>query len=424
MNQANPFMTDVSQKFDVVVIGGGPAGMMAAGRAGELGARVLLLEKNARLGAKLLMTGHGRCNLTNKLPVKEFVRAVGPKGSFLFSSLSSFGPEEMINFLTERRLRVRVEDKNRVFPASNRATDVLLVLTEYMRANRVEIRYDAEVSKMVKDDNSIRGVILKSGEEISADNFIIATGGKSYPVTGSNGDGYAWSKFLGHSLAKARPGLTAINLSSHFIKELEGLSLDEVKASLRINSKEVAAKIGDCIFTSNGVSGPLAHDLSRQVPADLNSTCALLLDLKPEMGSADLNGLLQKYFHEAGNKQLKNGLQTILPPKIVPIVLNVAEIVGEKLQNSILKEERQAIADTIKSLEFKVAGLAGFDKANITVGGVSLEEIDPKTMQSKIVPNAYFAGEIIDLDGPTGGFNLQICWSTGFAAGSAAARKQ
>lgn len=412
----------MNNKYDVMVIGGGPAGMMAAARAGELGARVLLLEKNQRLGIKLLITGNGRCNVTNDITAKEFISTIGTNGKFLSSGLHMFGPQTVMSFFEGRGVKLKTEDHDRVFPASNKGLDVLAGLQSYLVASKVEIMYGADVIKLNKSNTHIESVSLSNGTTIKADKFIVTTGGKSYPNTGSTGNGYIWAKKLGHEIITLRPGLAAIDIEEKWVSSLEGISLKNVEISAWKNEKRLMKKTGDLIFTKTGVSGPVIHDISLLISGEVDfSRVKLTLNLLPSVEQEKINLYLQDMFNRDGNKHLINGVSRILPERLADIVLKHARTSPDKKQSEVNKEERSKLAEILGGFRLHVAGVANFDKANVTAGGVSLVEVDPKTMKSKIVNNLYFAGEILDLAGPTGGFNLQICWSTGYLAGQAAA---
>jgi len=430
MSKNNPTNKNNSQKFDVVVIGGGPAGMMAAGRAAELGVRVLLVEKNETLGHKLLMTGGGRCNVTQaEFDDKKLVVEIGKKGKFLFSSLNLFGPEEMMDFLAEQKVPTKIEGGGRVFPVSDKAADVLRALKNYLQKNGVEILFSAAVLgfELSKDDDAkrITGVRLPD-RIIRAKKFILATGGRSYPATGSTGEGYAWARECGHTIITPSPTLVPLKIQEKWVKAAQGVSLEKAQISLMQNDKKIAAQQGDVISTHFGLSGPAILNLSRKLAEFANGKEPLYvsIDLKPELDKKEADIFLQKGFIEYANRNIINYLAEIVPPKLAKIFLQLADIPAEKKTNVITKEERGKIVDLLKDLRLTVVGDTGFDQAMVTRGGVELKEIDPKTMRSKIVPNLYLAGEVLDLDGPTGGYNLQICWSTGRAAGEAAARKK
>jgi hypothetical protein len=414
------------KKYDVAVIGGGAAGMMAAGRAGELGAGVILLEKNTKLGVKLLITGNGRCNLTNKiLDQKILIDKYGKNGKFLYSCFNKFGVEDVLAFFASYGLKTKTEKDNRVFPVSDRSSDVLQVLVNYLIDSNVEIRADSEVANIIVKNKKITKIVLHNNQEIIAKNYIICTGGKSYPQTGSTGDGYDWLKKIGHTINTLYPSLTPVILQDKFIKELEGLSLSNIKINLFKNNnaakgEKIDSCFGDIMFTSDGLSGPAILDFSKKISQALPGELVLKLDLLPEFDSAVLDKKLQQKFTE--NKILKNSLREILPKRLIPVLLELAQIELDKKVNLISRQERRDLIRLIKSFTLKIKSLAGYDKAMITGGGVDLREIDPQTMQSKIIDNLYFAGELIDLAGPCGGFNLQLCWSTGYLAGHVAGK--
>ncbi|MDO8261281.1 MAG: NAD(P)/FAD-dependent oxidoreductase [Candidatus Magasanikbacteria bacterium] len=405
----------------IAIIGGGPAGMMAAGRAGELGARVILLEKNSELGIKLLATGNGRCNLSNYVDsARDLVKRFGKNGNFLFSALHKFGVQETLEFFSHRGLLMKVEKDNRVFPKSERAHDVLQVLVQYLDKGKVEIKKNSAVRKIVAGENKIEKIILNNGEEIIADTYIFAVGGKSYPATGSTGDGFAWLKSLGHSVVKPRPVLGPIVLRDKFVKALEGLSLKDVEIGVYKNDKKVCSTNGDAIFTFDGLSGPAIFDISRAIDFSIDDELELRIDFFAKLDLKKFDIYLQKIFSENNNRLLRNVLATLVPTRLAEVLENTFQLDGDKKINTVSKEERLKIAGLLKSLSFQIRGIAGFERAMVTAGGVSLNEVDPKTLKSKLIDNLYFAGEILDLDGPTGGFNLQACWTTGFVAGESA----
>ena len=392
--------------------------MMAAARAAERGARVVLFEKNKELGLKLLMTGHGRCNLTNLLAdKKENISVYGVNAKFLFSAFKKFGVEDTLNFFAGLNVATKTEDKDRVFPRSNKASDVKRALHNFLKAKKVELVFEAEVKKFVKEKNEIRKVVLANGQEIFAKNFIIATGGKSYPATGSQGDAFAWLAQLGHKTTKPRPALVPVIVKERIVKALEGLSFSNLEISVFHNNKKVISQAGEIIFTADGLSGPLVLDLSSRLGSFLPDSVTLKLDFFPEIKLEKFEAKLQDDFHHSNNKIAKNYLLGFLPLKLIPIILKIAGINGDKPVNLITKEERRALALAIKQFILTVMRLKDFDKAMITAGGVDVREVDPRTMRSKLFENLYFAGEVLDLDGPTGGYNLQICWSTGYTAG-------
>lgn len=402
--------------YDLIVIGGGPAGIMAAGRAAELGAKVLLLEKNKSLGIKLLTTGNGRCNLTNAVSVRELVASFGENGKFLFSAFSKFTPEDVMEFFAQQGVETKIENNNRVFPKSDKAVDILKALTNYLKKNKVEIIFEASVEKIIKKENEISKISLVNGREFSAKNYLITTGGLSYPTTGSTGDGYQWLKSLGHKIIKTYPALVPIIVKEKFVKELEGLSLADVKFIWQKDKKILDSRIGEAIFTANGLSGPAIFAASGVVAKNLPGV-ELIIDLMPEKSLAELDLLLQEKFINQKNKQIKNILVELLSGRLVEQILQIVKVVPIIEVNQITKIDRQKICFAIKNFGFEISSVAGYNKAMLTTGGLEVKEVDPKTMRSKLIKNLFIAGEVLDLDGPTGGFNLQSCWSTGRLVG-------
>lgn len=414
-------MGKTQEKFDVAVIGGGPAGIMAAGRAAELGARVVLIEKNQSLGKKLLISGSGRCNISQaEFNDKKFVEKLGKKGQFLLSALSVFGPEEVVKFFEERGLQIKTERGGRIFPASDKAQDVLNVLLKYLNKNKVELLLGQEVIGLEVKEGRIENVKLKKGE-ITAQSFILCTGGKSYPGTGSTGAGYAWAQKTGHKIINPTPALVPIETKENWVKDLQGLSLKNVSVALFQNNKKHDSRFGEMLFTHFGLSGPIILDLSKKIGELLAvGEVILKIDLKPALDILTLDKRLQRDFKR--NKDFKNYLPELLPQKLGDLILRFTKISPDKKLNSITREERKKLIDVLKGLKLTAKGSVGFSQAIVTSGGVELKEIDSKTMRSKIIRNLFFAGEIIDLDGPTGGYNLQICWSTGRVAGENAGK--
>ena len=411
-------MDKSTKKFDVAVIGGGPAGMIAAGRAAELGAKVVLIEKNSALGKKLLLTGNGRCNITQiDHDAKGFVEKLGKNGKFLFSAFSVFGPNEVVEFFEKRNLLTKVEKNGRVFPVTDDAIDVLSTLTKYLKDGGVEIITDAQVVGFEFVDNRISGVRLQD-QIIQADKFILATGGKAYPATGSTGDGYVWAKELEHTIIPPMPALAPVRISENWAHDLQGLSLEDAHISLWQNEKKQASFQGELLFTHFGLSGPLVINASKAISALLQKgSVTIELELFPELTTFELDKKLVLAFEKNNKKDIKNYFREILSRKMLDLILKLAEIDPDKKLNFLTKKERHKIVTLLKSLKFTVSDVMGFEQAMITSGGVAIKEVDSKTMRSKIIENLYFAGEILDLDGPTGGYNLQICWSTGYLAG-------
>jgi len=407
-------------RYNLAVIGGGPAGMIAAGHAGKLGSRVILLEKNESLGVKFLITGKGRCNITNaEEDLKKIISVYGKNGNFLRYALYQFSNKDIISFLKNLKLKMKVERGGRVFPVSDESRDVLNCLKKYLEENNVSVKLNSLVKKIIidsKDNKKIKKIILKDNQEVVADNFLFATGGKSYSWTGSTGDGYKWLKKLGHTVTKLKPALTPIIVKEKIVEELEGLSLKNVEVSLWENHK-IDSHFGEAIFTENGLSGPVILNLSKKVNENEGKDLKLKIDFKPALDYPTLDKRIQRDFEEQKNRQFKNSLNKLLPKKLIPVIIELSGIEGDKQINEVTKIERKKIIKLLKEFEFNIKGLVGFKKAIITSGGVNLKEVDSKTMKSKIINNLYFAGEILDIDGPTGGYNLQIAWSTGYLAG-------
>lgn len=418
-----------TKDFEVAIIGAGPAGMMAAIRAGELGAKVAVIEKNKKPGRKLLITGKGRCNITqNETELKKLIEKFGVNGKFLFSSLHKFGPREVMDFFASQNLAVKTERGGRVFPVSDKADDVLAVLIKNLERNKVKMIYSAEVLDFKLKDNKIESVTVRdaaSGEEkiTRAEKYILCTGGKSYPATGSSGDGYKWLTKMGHTMIEPRPALVPIITKESWVKEAQGLSLKNVSIRVIQNNKKQAERFGEMIFTHFGVSGPIILDISKKVGELFENGAVILeIDLKPALDFQTLDERLRRDFGKNLNKNFKNYLPELLPRKMIPVIIKLSGISGNKKINSITKIERKNLTQVLKNLKLTASGLKGFDEAIVTSGGVNLKEIDPKTMRSKIIANLFLAGEILDLDGSTGGYNLQVAWSTGYAAGNAAGK--
>ena len=395
--------------------------MMAAGTAALHGAAVVLVEKNSRPGRKLLLTGKGRCNITNADHTpNSFLSHFGDKGKYLHSLLNSFGVDDVMNFFTDRGVSLKVERGNRVFPESDRASDVLGALKDYMADNGVRIMHGCEIREMICENNHISHITTERGE-IKAKQYILCTGGLSYPATGSTGTGLDFARAMGHTIIPPRPSLVPVILKEKWAGEFEGLSLRNVSASLIHNNKKVAEEFGEALFTSKGMSGPIIIDLSKKIGELLPDPLELSIDLKPALDHKKLDERIQRDFSENPTKLFKNSLGRLLPASLIPVIIRHSKINQQKTVSHITRDERNRLVRLMKDFRTTVSGLEGYDKAIITAGGVSLGEIDMRTMRSRIISNLFFAGEIIDIDGPTGGFNLQVCWSTGYAAGKAAA---
>jgi len=411
-----------NNKYNLAIIGGGPAGMIAAGRAAELGARVLLIEKNRRLGVKLSITGKGRCNITNaEEELRDLVNVYGSNGKFLYSALTRFSNHDAIAFFESRGLKTKLERGGRILPASDDAKDVINCLKKYVTENKVEIILDSPVERIVlstkkSEKKKIEKIILVNGEEIFADNYLLATGGKSYPGTGSTGEAYEWLEKLGHRVIEPKPALTPIFVKEKVVKKLEGLSLKNVEVSLW-GKRKLASLFGEALFTAKGLSGPTVLNLSNLINETEDENLKIKIDFKPALDYPTLDRRILRDFEEQKNRQFKNSLDKLLPQKLIPVIITLSGIDENKKVNEVTKGERKKLLNLLKEFELTVKGVVGFEKAIITAGGVDLKEIDPRTMKSKIIDNLYFAGEILDLDGPSGGYNLQVAWSTGYLVG-------
>ena len=410
----------------VVIIGGGPAGMMAAIAASQNGDKVILIEKMKSLGRKLLITGKGRCNITSSLPIEDFIKNTPGNGKFLYSSYKRYTNKDIIKFLKEEGLEVKEERGNRIFPITDKSQDVLNSFVRRLKKNKVEIHYEEKAEEILCDDKVAIGVKTNK-EKIFADKIILATGGKSYPLTGSTGDGYNIAKKLGHSITKINPSLVPLEIyEKNICKELQGLSLKNV--SIKIidddNGKNIYEDFGEMLFTHYGVSGPIILSSSAHLvryknieEKYKNKKIRLVIDFKPALSEQKLEARILRDFEELKNKQYKNSLDKLLPQKLIPIIIGKSKIEASKKVNEITKVERRMLVNVLKNFSVHIEKLRPIDEAIITSGGINIKEIEPKTMSSKLIKNLYFAGEIIDVDGYTGGFNLQIAYSTGYVAG-------
>ena len=414
--------SEENKVWDVAVIGGGPAGMMAAGRAAEKGASVILIEKNKSLGKKLLITGGGRCNVTNaELDTKKLLAKFKDDGKFLFSPFSQWGVRESLDFFHARNMQTKEEGEQRIFPLSNTSRSVWDTLVGYVQQNGVTVMPNAAVTKLHADRDSVTGVELRGGKMIYANSFIIATGGISHPETGSTGDGYAWLRMLGHTVIDASAALVPVALREP-AQGAAGVSVRNAKVTLYQNEVRQAQNKGKILFTHVGLSGPCILNMSRDIGELLKyGPVRIEIDLLPDMGYEKVNEALQATFKENTNKRIKNSLKGLIPPALVTHVLAAAHIDPETSCNSVTREARVRLMKTLKHLNFEAKGLLGMDKAVITAGGVALTEVDFKTMRSLKYQNLFLVGDILNIDRPSGGYSLQLCWTTGFVAGTAAA---
>ena len=409
----------------VVVIGGGPAGMMSAISAAKSGDKVVLLEKNNILGKKILITGKGRCNITSSLDIDDFINNIPGNGRFLYSAFENFDNKDIIELLKKEGVSVKEERGNRYFPTSDRAEDVRMALERETKKAGVDVKLNSKVCGIEIEDSRVKSVVLENGK-IDADKIILATGGKSYPLTGSNGEGYEIAKALGHTIRDVRGSLVPLIAEKSVCSKMQGLSLRNVGIMLYDieKDKKIYSDFGEMLFTHFGVSGPTilsgsAHllrykDVDKKIS---NGKIVLKIDLKPALSFEQLDARILRDFTEVKNKQFKNSLDKLLPKKMIDVVIDKSKIDSEKHVNEITREERMNLVKILKCFVVRIDGFRPVDEAIVTAGGISVKEINPKTMESKIVSGLYFAGEIIDVDAYTGGFNLQIAYSTGFTAG-------
>ena len=409
----------------VVVIGGGPAGMMSAISAAKSGDKVVLLEKNNILGKKILITGKGRCNITSSLDIDDFINNIPGNGRFLYSAFENFDNKDIIELLKKEGVSVKEERGNRYFPTSDRAEDVRMALERETKKAGVDVKLNSKVCGIEIEDSRVKSVVLENAK-IDADKIILATGGKSYPLTGSNGDGYKIAEELGHTIKDVRGSLVPLIAEKSVCSKMQGLSLRNVGIVLYDveKDKKIYSDFGEMLFTHFGVSGPTilsgsAHllrykDVDKKIS---NGKIVLKIDLKPALSFEQLDARILRDFTEVKNKQFKNSFDKLLPKKMIDVVIDKSKIDPEKHVNEITREERMNLVKLLKCLVVRIDGFRPVDEAIVTAGGISVKEINPKTMESKIVSGLYFAGEIIDVDAYTGGFNLQIAYSTGFTAG-------
>lgn len=425
----------------VIVIGGGPAGMFAAYFAAKNGHQVTLLEQNEKLGKKLYITGKGRCNITNASDMEDLFHNVCSNQKFLYSAFYSYTNDQVVDFFESYGLRTKVERGNRVFPVSDHSSDVIATLAKALKDVGVEVKLYTKVSKLLteeyKDEDGksvvadkktgnlkqvIYGVVLEDGKTLNADAVVLATGGISYPSTGATGDGYRFAEKLNHKIIEPTPSLVPFEVKETWVTEMQGLALKNVAITIEREGKKIYNDFGEMLFTHFGVSGPMILSASASIKPeyfkDFVHELKLIIDLKPALDKEQLDKRILKDFEEAKNKQYKNSIQKLLPSKMIPIIIELSGINPDKKVNEITKEERMALVNLLKALPMTVIGLRGWNDAIITKGGVSVKQVNPSTMESKLVNGLYFAGELLDLDAMTGGYNLQIAWSTGYLAGN------
>ena len=404
--------------YDALIVGAGAAGLLCAGAAAGRGLSVLLVDKNDRPGRKLRITGKGRCNVTNNCDNDAFLRAVRRNPRFLYSAINGFSTADTMALFEELGVPLKTERGNRVFPVSDRAGDIVDALCRYVKRSGAAF-HKKEAEGLLLDEGRVKGVICKDGTPLFARRVVIATGGLSYPGTGSTGDGYRFARELGHTVKECRPSLVPMETGEGWTRELQGLSLRNVSAAIYDGKKKLYEEFGEMLFTHYGVSGPLMLTASSYVGEKLIShPLKLMIDLKPALSQEQLDHRILRDFEENKNRQFKNSLGKLFPAKLIPVMVDLSGINPEKKVHEISREERRAFVELVKALPMTLTGLRGFNEAIITKGGVHTKEIDPGTMESRLVKGLYFAGEVLDLDAVTGGFNLQIAWSTGYAAGN------
>ena len=402
----------------VVDIGGGAAGSYAAITAAKNGHDVTLVEKNEKIGKKIYITGKGRCNLTNASDMEVLFSNVMSNRKFLYSAFYACDNSSVIDFFETNGMATKIERGNRVFPVSDHSSDVISTLTKALRKENVRLLFNTSVKNILIEDNAACGVVLSDNTKLKADSVIVATGGLSYKSTGSTGEGHQMAKKLGHKIVECTPALVPFNIKESWVKELQGLSLKNTAIMIYKEKKKVYEDFGEMLFTHFGVSGPMILSASASIkPALFKENLKLVIDLKPALTSEQLDKRILRDFDEEKNKQFKNSIGKLLPQKLVPVIIELSKINPDKKVNEVSKEERLLLVNLIKNLTVTVEGLRDWNEAIITKGGVSVKEVNPSTMESKLINNLYFAGEVLDLDAMTGGYNLQIAWSTGYLAG-------
>ncbi len=410
----------------IIVIGGGAAGMMAAIAAAEKGAEVTLLEQNEKTGKKVFITGKGRCNITNACESEKFFENIISNGKFLYSAFYQMDNQAIIRFFEEAGCKCKEERGERIFPVSDHSSDVIAALNRQMTNRQVKVYLHSKVKELLteqtEEGTQISGVVLADGKHLTADKVIVATGGKSYEATGSTGDGYLFAEAVGHTVKEIKPALVPFTIREEWCMQMQGLALKNVSVLLQCGKKKIYEGFGEMLFTHFGVSGPLILSASSYyVKKYIGQPVTLSIDLKPALTKEQLDKRVLRDFEENRNKQFKNSLDGLLPSKMIPVILKLSGILPEKKVNEVTKEERGMLVELLKNLTMQVTGTRDFKEAIVTQGGVHVKEVNPSTMESKLVKGLYFAGEVLDLDAVTGGFNLQIAWSTGYLAGMSAA---
>lgn len=402
----------------VVVIGAGAAGMMAASTAADRGLNVILLEKNHRVGRKILITGKGRCNITSDCDVEELIENVNKNSKFLYSAFYTFTNTDVIDMFNNLGVKTKTERGKRVFPESDKAHDIANALERQIKNKKVKIMLNSNVDKVISKNNKIEKVILKNKQEIKCDSVIIATGGLSYPLTGSTGDGYKFAKSLGHTIIDTKPSLIGIEVQEKFVSELEKLSLKNVSINVyNSKNKKIYDDFGELEFTKYGLDGPIIKSASCKMKDTTKENYKISIDLKPALDEEKLDKRIQKDFQKYTNKKFEKALDDLLPKRLIPTIIRLSEIDSNTVVHQISKEQRRNLVKLLKNFNFTVKRYRPIEEAIITSGGVKVNEINSSTMESKLVKGLFFAGEVIDVDAYTGGFNLQIAFSTGYLAG-------
>ncbi|KRQ86626.1 Fumarate reductase flavoprotein subunit precursor [Caloramator mitchellensis] len=401
----------------VVVVGGGASGMMAAIIAAKNGKEVLLIEKNDRLGKKIFISGKGRCNVTTSKPIEEIIKNIPGNGKFMYRALNTFSNVDLINFIEKKGIKLKIERGDRVFPESDKSSDIIKCFEKYIDDYNVKVILNSKVTDIFVKDNHIAGIELNGKDIIKCDSVILATGGVSYPGTGSNGEGHKLAQKLGHKITDLKPSLVPLVTKEEWVKDLMGLSLKNVEIKIYNKNKAIYQEFGEMLFTHFGISGPIVLSASRSVVDLLPNEVEVFIDIKPALTFEELDRRILRDFEMFKNKDFKNSLEELLPKKMIPIVIKLSNINPNKKVNSITKAERLGLVKLIKEFKVTVIGTRPIAEAIITRGGVSVKEVDPQTMESKLIKGLFIAGELLDVDAYTGGFNLQIAFSTGYCAG-------
>ena len=401
----------------VIVVGAGPAGMMAAIKAAESGKEVILVEKNDRLGKKMFITGKGRCNVTSNKDIEEIIKNIPGNGMFMYSALYTFTNEDVMKMIEAKGVKLKVERGDRVFPQSDKSSDIIKCFDKYLRENNVKIMFKTIFKDLIVNEGKVLGIVTTNNQKILADSVILAMGGASYPLTGSSGDAYEVLKKYGHTITEIKPALIPLVTKEKYVSDLMGLSLKNVEVNIKHKGKSIYKDFGEMLFTHFGVSGPLVLSASRRVSEILPSEVEFFIDLKPALSEKELDKRILKDFEKMKNKQFKNSLDELLPKKLIPVVINLSNIDEDKQVNAITKEERKNLSKLIKEFRLTIVSTRPIAEAIVTKGGVSVKEVDPSTMESKIINGLFIVGELLDVDAFTGGFNMQVAFSTGYCAG-------